>query len=299
MAAKTITRRDLIKNSIIAGFGASLFFNSSPLKAFGRTGNALTKVVLIRDKNVLNAESLPDKIILETMLDKALLELTGESGIEKAWTKILRPNDVLGIKSNFWNNLRTPPQLEEILSRKAENTGIAVENISVNDRGVLNDPVFIRSTALINIRPMRTHAWSGVGSLLKNYIMFTDKPSTYHPDSCADLASIWTLPPVKDKTRLNILVMLTPLFHGIGPNHFNKQYVWQYNGLIVGFDPVAVDSVGLRIIQAKRTAFFGEDTPINPPAKHIFLADTRHKLGTADPEKIELIKIGWQGDVLI
>ncbi len=54
-----------------------------------------------------------------------------------------------------------------------------------------------------------------------------------------------------------------------------------------------------RILQAKRREFFGEDRPLDPPPKHILLADTRHGLGTADPEKIELIKLGWQEGTLI
>jgi hypothetical protein len=69
--------------------------------------------------------------------------------------------------------------------------------------------------------------------------------------------------------------------------------------MLVGFDPVAVDSVGLRILQAKRREYFGQDQPLNPPAKHILLADTRHHLGTADPDKIELVKMGWKEDLLL
>lgn len=93
--------------------------------------------------------------------------------------------------------------------------------------------------------------------------------------------------------------MLTPLFHGAGPHHFNPAYIWPYNGLIVGLDPVAVDATGIRIIQAKRREHFGEEKPINPPPKHIFLADTRHHLGVADPNKIDLIRLGWQENILI
>ena len=298
MKKRTITRRQLIKQSAFAAVGSSLLFNS-PLRLFGQSGSEdLTKVVLIRDNAVLSND-LPDASVLEQMIDKAVIELTGASDNLSAWKKILKPDDVLGIKTNVWNNLRTPEQLEQVLVQKAKQVGIAENNISVNDRGVLNDSVFQRTTALINVRPMRTHAWSGVGSLLKNYIMFSPKPSSYHNDSCADLARLYELPEVKGKTRLNILVMLTPLFHGVGPHHFNKKYTWEYKGLIAGFDPVAVDSVGLRIIEAKRTEFFGEESPLNPPAKHIPLADTRHNLGTADPNKIDLVKMGWKEGILI
>jgi hypothetical protein len=298
MAPKTISRRKLIRDSIMAAAGSTLFLSSS-LKVFGKNKKAaLTKVVLVRNKDVLNGDSL-NAGILEKMLDDALLELISRQDVKAAWLEILKPEDILGIKTNVWENLHTPAQLEDILTKKAKSVGIDATNISVNDRGIRNDPVFKRSTALINVRPMRTHAWAGVGTLMKNYIMFTEKPSDHHPDSCADLATLYNLPQVKGKTRLNILVMLTPLFHGIGPHHFNKQFVWNYNGLLIGFDPVAVDSVGLRIIQAKRREYFQDDIPLNPPAKHIALADTRYHLGTADPQKIDLVKLGWKEDILI
>lgn len=133
--------------------------------------------------------------------------------------------------------------------------GVSEEHLSIRDRGLLDDPIFTEGTALINVRPMRTHDWSGVGSLIKNYITFVRKPSQFHPDTCADLATLWKLPFVEGKTRLNILVMMTPLFNGVGPHHYNKKYTWEYKGLLVGFDPVAVDSVGIRILQEKRRDF--------------------------------------------
>ena len=129
--------------------------------------------------------------------------------------------------------------------------------------------------------------------------MFVSQPSSLHGDSCADLATVWNRPEVAGKTRLNILVMITPLFHGVGPHHFNRKYTWSYSGLIVGFDPVAVDSVGVRILMAKRKEYFKEERPLSPPPKHIFLADTRHKLGTADINRIDLVKLGWQDGILI
>ncbi|MBN2486529.1 MAG: DUF362 domain-containing protein [Bacteroidales bacterium] len=298
MANQNITRRKLLKDTTIATIGASLFLNL-PVKAYGKTGNTAEKVVLMRNKNVLDNEGKVQKEVIEKMLEEALLKLTGAGTAAAAWTEIFKPSDILGIKSNEWNKLGTPAALEEILQEKAISAGIKPENISIKDRGVLKDPVFQKATALINVRPMRTHAWSGVGSLIKNYIMFVDKPYAYHDDSCADPAAIWKLNNLKEKTRLNILVMLTPLFHGVGPHHFNKQYTWAYNGIIIGFDPVAVDATGLQIIQAKRREYFGDDSQLNPPAKHILLADTRHHIGTADPAKIELIALGDQEGILI
>ena len=237
--------------------------------------------------------------ILRQMLDEAATNLFNTKNSLTAWKNIISPEDIVGIKTNVWNYLRTPVELEEIIKQRVTEAGVDENNISINDRGVLRDPVFKRATALINTRPLRTHYWSGVGSLIKNYIMFVSSPSDYHPDSCADLAAIWNLPNIKGKTKLNILVMLTPLFHSVGPHGYSPEYIWNYCGLIVGVDPVACDTVGLKILEAKRKKYFGEDRPLNPPAKHIQLADTRHKLGTSHLEKIELIKLGWEEEILI
>jgi hypothetical protein len=93
--------------------------------------------------------------------------------------------------------------------------------------------------------------------------------------------------------------MLNPQFHGIGPHNYSDKYVWEYKGILVSRDPVAVDAIGVRILQAKRREYFGEERPLRPPAKHIYLADARHHLGVSDPDKIELIKLGWEEAILI
>ena len=291
------SRRDWLKLSFLTSL-AGYFFLQFPGKLFAKETDK-SEVILIRDKEVLKNDGNPDKRILSDMMDKAITTLTGINNSSDAWKSIIKPDDIVGIKSNEWSYLPTPEALEEILKERVLDAGVREQNISIRDRGILKDPVFQKSTALINVRPMRTHDWSGVGTLIKNYIVFVKKPWTYHPDTCADLAKLWKLPEVAGKTRLNILVMLTPLFHGTGPHHFNKEYIWKYNGLLVGFDPVAVDSVGVRILENKRKEYFGEERPLNPPAKHILLADTRHKLGNADPEKIKLVTIGWKEGILL
>jgi hypothetical protein len=107
------------------------------------------------------------------------------------------------------------------------------------------------------------------------------------------------LPIVKGKTRLNILLALTPLFHGRGPHHYDPRYVWQYKGFFVSFDPVAIDTMGLRLIQAKRLQYFGKEIALETPPKHIVVADKKYKLDTSDPKQIEFVKLGWMEDALI
>jgi len=298
MTQKPITRRKMIKDTTTAAVGGALLL-SSPVKIWGSSPEKKTRVILIRDERIPDYGTNPDQNVVQEMLDKAMLELTGTGNITEAWKKIIRPDDIVGIKTNAWSYLATPKEVENAIKKRVLDAGAKNENIGIRDRGVLSDPLFQKATALINTRPMRTHAWSGVGSLIKNPIMFAQRPSAYHDDSCADLATLWELPQIKGKTRLNVLVMFTPLFHGVGPHHFNKEYVWSYKGLVVSFDPVAADSVGLQIIQARRREFFGEDKPLSPHAKHIEYAETRHHLGVADPSKIELVRLGYKDNILI
>ena len=294
----TLTRRDLLKKSVAVAGGGAVLLNL-PFDAWAEPHQAAVKVVMVRNQHLFAKGDEPDAGIAKQMLDQAVCSLTGKKQPDAAWKSILKKKDILGIKSNEWNRLPTPAVLEQALKERAMNVGVKEENISIQDRTVLSDPVFQKSTALINIRPMRTHAWSGVGSLIKNYIPFSTALESFHPDSCASLATLFDFPEVKGKSRLHILVMFTPQFHHLAPHHFSEEYVWKYNGLLVGFDPVAVDSVGLRIIEAKRNEYFKENRPLNPPAKHIALADTQYHLGTADPAKINLVKIGWDQDSFV
>ncbi len=292
-----ITRRDFIRSGSCAVMGGLL---GLPLvrEVSGQT-TLKSRVVLIRSQSATEGYGSLNPRTAVQMLDDAVTVVMGANDPVSAWRQIANPNDIVGIKSNVWSRLPTPPELEEAIIARLVDAGVDTQNIAVDDRGVEYNPVFKRSTVLINIRPMRTHHWSGLGTLLKNYIMFVPQPWNYHGNACERLGAIWQKPHVVGKTRLNILVMLTPLFHGVGPHHFSRSYVWPYGGLIVSADPVAADAIGARIIQAKRNKHFSQNRPISPRPLHIEAADTKFGLGNSHPDRIELIKLGWDKDILI
>jgi len=271
----------------------------------GRAGAAegekppTSKVVLIRDREVLDEEGKADPKGLHRMLNEGVAELVGEKDAAAAWRQLFSPSDVVGIKSNEWGRLPTPAALEEAMRIELERVGVAPEDIAVADREVKSTPVFGRATAFINTRPLRTHDWSGLGTCIKNLITFTERYPDYHGDACAPLGSIWLRPEIKGKVRLNVLVMLTPQFHSTGPHSFSQEFLWPYGGLILGVDPVAVDATGARIIEAKRKLYFGDDRPMRPPPHHIQIAETQYGIGVADPDRIEIVRLGWKEDSLI
>ena len=294
---RVITRRDFLCTSSYMAMGSLI-----ALPLMGRAADIQidkSRVVLIRDKRVMNGSGALRPGNLADMMDQAMITLFNTANAAMAWQQLFNPVDVVGIKSNAWARLPTPRELENILQERLVAAGVKEQNISADDRGVRQNPIFRNSTALINVRPMRTHHWSGLGTLLKNYIMFVSQPWMYHGNACEKLGAIWQKSHIKDKTRLNILVMMTPLFHGVGPHHYSKSYIWPYCGLVVSTDPVAADATGAGIIQAKRNEYFGKERPISPRPLHIEAADTRYGLGNSRSARIELIKLGWEAGVLI
>jgi hypothetical protein len=295
MEEKVITRRDFLRRTAATALAAAM----GAVAPAESKSEAQSRVVLIRHADVLGKQDKIRAEVLQSMLDEAVKTLLGEIEVSPAWRRLVTSSDVVGIKSNVWWNLPTPKELEEAIRRRLLDVGVSEKSIDIDDRGVLDNPVFKKSTALINVRPLRTHHWSGVGTCLKNYIMFVPDPSNYHDEGCSPLGKIWHSPMVKGKTRLNILSALTPQFYGRGAHYFDRRYVWPYKGLIVGTDPVAVDTVGARLLQAKRVAFFGEDRSLDATPVHIAVADKKYKLGVSDLNRIELVKLGWQEDILI
>jgi len=292
---KVITRRDFLRGTagltVAAALGTGI---REETKAEEKV-----RVVLIRHSRVLTEKGGVQSEIVQTMLDEAVKTLLSENDPIQAWRELFKSSDVVGIKSNVWWKMPTPKELEAAIRRRLLDVGVSEKNIDIDDRGVLSNPIFLNSTALVNVRPVRTHHWSGVGTCLKNYIMFVPDPSSYHGEACSDLGKIWTYKVVKGKTRLNILSALQPQFYGRGAHYFDRRYVWPYKGLIVGTDPVAVDVVGAHLLKTKRIAHFGEDRALDAPPIHIVAADKKYHLGVSDLKRIQLVKLGWMEEVLI
>ncbi len=297
MAEKMITRRHFLRVAALSPLAGAFAYRVR--RPIGAISSGQSRVVLVRDEKALVSFKKPDPEVVQNMLDEAVTTLLGEKDPVVSWKRLVKSSDIVGIKTNVMHYLRTPPEVEQAIKKRILDVGVSEQNIGIDDRGVRRNPLFQKATAIINARPARTHHWSGIGGCIKNHIMFVPRASAYHPDSCADLAALWKEYNLIERTKLNILVMLNPQFHTVGPHSYNDKYVWDYKGIMVSQDPVAVDAVGLMIIEAKRHEYFGKDLPMQTPAKHIRIADTKHSLGVSDPSRIELIKLGWKEDILV
>ena len=142
-------------------------------------------------------------------------------------------------------------------------------------------------TALINVPIIKEHYYAGVTLGMKNHYGSILNPSDLHDNNCDPfLAELNALPVIKDKTRFVLLDALRGIYAG-GP-YLKPQYRFRPNTIIAGTDPVAVDALGLRIIEEKRKA--EGEPPIGERAKHIATA-AQMGLGTDDFSRIELREV--------
>jgi hypothetical protein len=291
----SFTRRDFLRGTAAGALGVS-FGLAGPRVAFAAEAEkAKTTVVLIRDEAAVASGNKPDAKVVEAMLDKAVCRLAGKNEPAEAWKTYIRPDDRVGIKTTIYM-ISTSDEAIAAVRAGARKAGVPDEKILAGDRG--NAPGKAKPvTALINVPSLKAHHMSGIGCAIKNYIVYHANPGSLHAQSCSELAAAWQAPAVKGKTRLIVVDALLPMFDK-GPQ-VTPKYRWPYRGLVVGTDPVAVDAVCLRIIQAKRDAYKGEPWPVSPPPKSIAVADTKYHLGTSDPAKIRLVKLGSDQDVLV
>jgi len=293
---KAITRRDFIRGTVSTALGLAFIKPDWVQKSIAeRQKNSENKslVILVRDQNVLDDELKVNKRVLAAMVERSMLELTGKKEIKQAWLSLFSPKDVVGLVPTPMMN-PTHQELVEVVKESLMAIGIPEANIR-NAQGKNVDLAPI--TALVSLPGLKAHWLTGIGTVIKNYILYSGSPRNYHYEDSAKLGEIWHLPQVAGKTRLIIVDALRPVCDK-GPQ-FDPRYRWSYKGLLVGTDPVALDVIGLKIIQAKRDELRGEPWPISPPPICIEAADSVYKLGHSKLENIELRKIGWDKEILV
>lgn len=104
---------------------------------------------------------------------------------------------------------------------------------------------------VINLPVLKDHGIVGVTMALKNMFGAIHNPNKYHMNvGDPYVADVFMLGPIRSKVRLHICDAITAQYEG-GPS-FMPQWTWPENALLISRDPVALDSIGWRIIERKR-----------------------------------------------
>jgi uncharacterized protein (DUF362 family) len=145
---------------------------------------------------------------------------------------------------------------------------------------------------VINLPVLKDHGIVGVTLALKSMFGAIHNPNKYHPNAGDPyVADVNAMPEIRSKVRITICDALAAQYEG-GPTYM-PQWTWPYGGILVAQDPVAVDTVGWRIIEQKRS-----EAGMKPlkdikrePRYIVTAADAAHKLGTNDPARIASVEI--------
>jgi hypothetical protein len=81
-------------------------------------------------------DGVPDPAVLDAMLTRALVGLTGAATVDAAWRRFVQPDDVIGLKVNpvAGKLLSTSPEIVEVVIRQLEHAGIPRDHIVIWDR---------------------------------------------------------------------------------------------------------------------------------------------------------------------
>jgi hypothetical protein len=154
-------------------------------------------------------------------------------------------------------------------------------------------------TALVNLPCLSPHRQAGLAGALENFANSV-KPSyaqECYADNAAALPGIAAERAIQTRLRLHIMDCLRPAYDLPGDHQPPSR--WEYNGLLLSTDPVALDAVATHLLLAKRREVKGAEWPLDPYPLHVEIAASKYKLGTADLASIDLLRLGPMEDALI
>ena len=160
-----MTRREFVRNTAALTGGAALFGGSLACYGGAKTAAKSRLVSVAAEDMLLDLSYNPDAV--HRAYAAGLRELTGERTLENAWSSLVSPDDVVGIKINGIGAPRISSSLESIKETIAglKRAGVKENNIIVWDR---MDRDFQRTGLQINrgptgVRIMGTSTeWEGV-----------------------------------------------------------------------------------------------------------------------------------------
>lgn len=325
-------RREFIKSGLTV---TGSLMVSSPFRTYCADfqNKEKSRIVIARDPLLQPEQNQIETDRLITLLDSGMQAFFDKDNALEAWTKIVRPGEVIGLKVNCLSGRGgTHPELVDAICERLLAVGTKPEDIIIWDRlnedlenggfkiiyrgnkikcfgndvaGFSSDFEIFGSAAslvsktmtqicdgVINLPVLKDHGIAGVTMSLKNMFGAIHNPNKYHLNvGDPYIADVYMLPSIRDNIRLTICDAINAQYEG-GPSHM-PHWAWPYNSLLIGTDPVALDHLGWQIIEEERLK--NNLKPLKEvgrePTYIATAADGNHRLGTNDPDRMDVVKI--------
>lgn len=237
--------------------------------------HAQSDVVDIRDSQVLDG-GVVNRYALANLLGMGVQILTGAGTTSEAWKKILGDAGKIVIKFNQVGaaTLRTNETMATALLSSLEDAGYGRRRVRVAElgptiarelgveetgtgwrpgpvlRGRQEDlaSYLFEADAVINVPLLKTHQIAGMSCSVKNLAYgLLRRPAAFHDGGCAPYAGeVIGHHDVSRRLRINIVNALRAVVRH-GPDAHDGDIIG-HGGLLIGYDPVAVDAVGMELL---------------------------------------------------
>jgi len=245
-----------------------------------------SRVVQVRSPGVLG-DAAVNPSVLSDMLSAGVQVLTGRDSTGDGWRSVLGNAERIVIKFNRVGGgvlattdalarelvgaleksgytrdrialVEAPPQLARELGTR-EPAGGWGSSIIVGGRPEELAAYLLEADALINVPFLKTHRVAGMSGALKNLSHAVIRhPGRYHDGGCAPyVGEVIGQEEVSSRIRLTIVDALRLMVRN-GPESSTRDVIGHCE-LLFGFDPVAIDSVGLQTLLHKRLELGIED----------------------------------------
>ena len=307
---------------------AEMFLPGPPPGA--RSAPARPVVAVARRPGLVGARDVFDTAKLADGLAGAVARATGESSPVDGLRRLFQPTDVVGIKVNCLGGVgvSTRPEVALKLAGWLQAAGVPADRILIWDRTdrelsaagytVSDGPgVRVRGTngdwdrrltewgpsasqfarvmvddltAVISLGRLKDHGLAGVTLSLKNWYGAVNNPNKLHAEGCAPyVPHLVAHPLIREKLRLSIVDGSTGQCHG-GPGRA-AHWDWPFHGFLASTDPVALDTVGWRILEAQRKQVGLPTLAEEERAPRYIAGAAQLGLGVDNPARIEVAEV--------
>ncbi len=316
------TRRRFLQQSAGAALGlatgASAAASPTSTQAVPPGKGDPSRVVELFSERAVSGRMVHSRIVTD-MLEQGLCRLTDQASTADAWRTLLRDDDIIGLKFNHSgaDGIGTNEVLGRVLFQSLLDADFRPEQLVVMElpsrvleRRTLPQvqgwtsrvfdfssgkdalaAVVDQVTAVINIPFLKTHNIAGMSGCLKNIShAFVRHPARFHRNGCDPyVADIVGLPIIGDKLRLHLVNALRIVVDN-GPQARERD-IHPAKSILVSRDPVAADTVGQDILDARRLQRNLPRLAGDAGKLPILATAARRGLGMNDPDALDHIKI--------